>query len=99
MNYKKQLLTAFSALALATGVFGVPAQAAKARCTSEECACERALRQNTVEALEKFLKRYPHSEGTACSALAVPPQEDGVDGQSKDDDQVRNPTDSTSYGG
>jgi hypothetical protein len=92
MNYKEWLQMAFGALALVLtiSVFGVPAQAAKARCTSEECACEQALRQNTVEALEEFLKKYPHSvnnKESACAALAVPPDDElsVPEGQSHDD--------------
>jgi hypothetical protein len=102
MDFRKRLLTVFGALTLAVGVFGVPAQAAKARCTSEECACEQALRQNTVEALEKFLKKYPQSTasgGTACAALAVPPAEEGSTGQSTDDAQAPLKDDSSQYGG
>jgi hypothetical protein len=87
MAFKKRLLTALGAMALVISVFGVPAQAAKARCTSEECACEQALRQNTVEALEEFLKKYPHSvnnKESACAALAVPPDGEvpGPEGES-----------------
>src|SRR5438046_2092794 len=90
MNCKKRLLMVFGALALAAVGFGVPAQAAKAQCTSEECACEKALRQNTVEALEEFLKKYPHSvnnKGSACAALAVPLDDElsVPEGQSHDD--------------
>jgi Skp family chaperone for outer membrane proteins len=88
MDFKKRLLTAFSAMALTIGMFGVPAQAAKARCTSEECACEQALRQNTVEALEEFLKKYPHSvnnKESACAALAVPLDDETSGNQSSDD--------------
>jgi len=90
MDFNKRAMTAFSAVALAIGVFGGPAQAAKRPCASEECACEQALRQNTVEALEDFLKKYPHSvndKESACAALAVP-TDDGVpgpEGQSHDD--------------
>ena len=76
MDFKKHLPLAFGVLALFVVGFGIPAQAAKARCASEECACEQALRQNTVEALEEFLRKYPHSadnQGSACAALAIPP--------------------------
>lgn len=87
MDFKKQLPMAFGVLALAAVEFGVPAQAAKVRCASEECACEQALRQNTVEALEEFLRKYPqnaNSKASACMALAVPPADDGVDNQDGD---------------
>jgi hypothetical protein len=35
------------------------AQDAAKPCTSEECACEEALRRNTVEALEEFRGSTP----------------------------------------
>jgi hypothetical protein len=88
MNYKKRLLMAFGALALAISAFIVPAQAAKARCTSEECACEAALKQNTVEALEEFLRKYPQSVNdgqSACAALAVPSEGEPSGGQGSGD--------------
>src|SRR5882724_11627354 len=75
MDFKIKLLMAAGALVRAVVGFGVPAQATKARCTSVECACEHALKQNTVEALEEFLRKYPQetSKGqTACAALSVP---------------------------
>lgn len=82
MTSKQQLALMLSALAL--GMFGQAGagQSATRQCTSEACACEKALRENTVEALEKFLKKYPHSANgkTACAALAVPP---GVDAAGK----------------
>lgn len=80
---------AVGALALALGSFVISAQAASKKCTSETCACERALRENTVEALEAFLKKYPHSaQGTsACAALAVPTDgEEGVGSESSQKD-------------
>jgi hypothetical protein len=75
-----QVIMVIGTLALGLGIFCVSAQAASRKCASENCACEEALRQNTVEALEAFLKKYPHSaQGTsACAALAVPP--DGAPG-------------------
>lgn len=92
MVFKKWLLMTLGALALGIGGFGVSAQGAMQQCASEECACEEALNQNTVEALEEFLKKYPHasSQESACAALAVPPAE-GVSGsgdENKEDDQV-----------
>jgi hypothetical protein len=102
MVYKMRFLTALSALALAVGGFGVTAQAAKARCTSQECACEQALRRNTVAALEDFLKKYPRaSEGSACIALAVPLSDEGsdFDSQDQDNDNTTTPPDSGSAEG
>lgn len=63
--------------ALMAGTSGGPASAAARHCTTEECACEEALAQNTIEALEAFLKAYPQStsvigHATACAALGVP---------------------------
>ena len=95
-----RFVTALSALALAVGGFGVPVQAAKAQCTSEECACEQELRQNTVEALEEFLKKYPQGgEGSACLALAVPFSDKGPDFDSQDQDNTRGPSDAGSAEG
>lgn len=68
-------------LALSVGVGAVASEAAARKCTSEECACEAALRKNTIEALEAFLKKYPHSVDngkSACAALAVPPGQEGI---------------------
>lgn len=70
---KKALI--LSALMLGIGGFTVSVEATARQCASAECACERALEQNTVEALETFLKEYQHdasSDETACAALGVP---------------------------
>jgi hypothetical protein len=80
---KKALL--LSTLVLGIGGFTVSAEATARQCASAECACERALAQNTVEALETFLKEYRHdasSKDTACAALGVPL--DGEDLESPD---------------
>jgi hypothetical protein len=78
MKIQKVLLTIL-------GVFGVsvgggmmaahPAEAAVKQCqglTEEEC-CQEALRKNTVEALEAFLRKYPpgRNSNSTCSALAL----------------------------
>ena len=84
---RKQLLTTLSMLALTLGGAAAPAQAQSSnlqaqfdRCeeptpgkTEEDCACEIALRENTIEALEEFLRRYPPNgrEPNACLALAA----------------------------
>ena len=41
--------------------------------TEEDCACAAALQENTIEALEEFLRRYPQNgnEPNACLALAA----------------------------
>jgi hypothetical protein len=84
MNHK-QLVLAIGTALLGLGAFGVSVQATAQKCTSEACACEEALRQNTVEALEAFLKKYPHSYkgDSACAALAVPPS-DGLEPENPD---------------
>lgn len=38
-----------------------------------ECACEWALSQNSIMAIEEFMSKYG-SENTACNALALVPQ-------------------------
>ena len=85
---RKQLLTTLSMLALTLGGAAVPAQAQTSnvqamfdnlQCepqtgkTEEECACGLALRENTIEALEEFLRRYPpdSSNPNSCLALAA----------------------------
>lgn len=68
-------LVMLGVLALSVGIGAVAAEAAARKCTSEECACEAALRKNTIEALEAFLKKYPHSVDSgksACAALGIP---------------------------
>ena len=50
------------------------AQTRKVTVTEIEQACDRALRANTIEALEDFLHRYPPSKyraDVACYALAL----------------------------
>ena len=38
----------------------------------EQCACEEALKKNTIEALEEFLRKYPPGrKPSACGALAL----------------------------
>jgi len=86
----RQVLMTFSAFALGIASFAVSAQPAVKKCTSEECACEKALKQNTVEALEDFLRKYPQSvnnKNSACAAMAVPPDGEGAgpEGESHDD--------------
>jgi hypothetical protein len=84
MYPSKQLLATASALVLGFSVlaYSVPAAAQEDvaqgnRCKApasprieEECACEAALKENTIGALEEFMSRYPGST-SACSALAL----------------------------
>jgi hypothetical protein len=38
----------------------------------EQCACEAALEENTIQALEEFLRKYPPGpKPSACGALAL----------------------------
>lgn len=38
----------------------------------EQCACEAALKENTIQALEEFLRKYPPGKKpSACGALAL----------------------------
>jgi len=40
--------------------------------SDEQCACDAALKENTIPALEEFLRKYPAGRrGSACSALAL----------------------------
>jgi len=96
MDTRKQLLATLTGLALgfSTAIPGhtaVNSSAASQTCSAgqkdEECACEAALKANTIEALEAFLHRYPpgRSKSTACTALAlsalsqfISPQNDNV---------------------
>lgn len=86
MDPKKQLLATLSVLAISLGGVAAAAQEApnntqamfsNLQClpgqSEEECACEAALKENSIDALEEFLRRYPpnNSEPSACSALAM----------------------------
>lgn len=84
MKLKYELGLALGVLVLGISADAVVGQAASRKCSSEECACEKALAKNTVEALEALLKKYPYIDRgtTACAALAVP-SGDGV-GPSED---------------
>jgi hypothetical protein len=38
----------------------------------EQCACEAALKENTIQALEEFLRKFPPGrKPSACGALAL----------------------------
>lgn len=55
--------------------------------TEEECECENALRENTIEALQRFLQKYPEEPGgnsNACRALALAAAESFSDNDDRD---------------
>ncbi len=71
----RQLLSGLGILA--TGIVGLglgTAEQARAQeptqLTQAEIACEAALLEGTIEALEEYLRLYP-SASTACRALAL----------------------------
>jgi hypothetical protein len=80
MMSKSWLLAILGAVALGTVAYGYSANAAiPNQCEAlpnpqsrAECACEWALSQNTVVAIEEFMSKYG-SENTACNALALVP--------------------------
>jgi hypothetical protein len=64
-----------------------------------ERACEQALRENTIEALEEFLHKYPpgkYRNDVACYALAL----GALNGfGNTSDHDTRDPTPGPGYGG
>jgi hypothetical protein len=100
MEVIRYFILAVGAMALNVSGSALSADASARHCTSEECACEQALEQNTVEALEDFLRKYPQSVNngdSACGALAIPPGDEMTipDGHS-DDDSGSSPEKATS---
>ena len=76
MKARKLFLALFGVLGLGGGlVVSNSAQATVAeQCNprDEVCACKAALKENTIAALEEFLRKYPPGrKATACSALAL----------------------------
>jgi hypothetical protein len=81
MASKKNFLFTFGLIALGTSALTASdhAQAAEIEhCSSlknsqaeEECACEAALDDGSIEALEEFLDKYGKGGNTACTALAM----------------------------
>lgn len=82
MDTRKHLLATLSALALGAAVPAAysatpPSSASVEFCapgqSEEECACDSALKANTIEALEEFIRRYPpgRAGATACTAVAL----------------------------
>src|SRR5215207_6104728 len=81
MMSKRWLLAYFGAAVLGTVACSYSARAAiPNRCEAlpsvqsrADCACEWALENNTVVAIEEFMTRYGN-ENTACNALALVPK-------------------------
>lgn len=77
MTAFKHLLATLSVFAfggMTQSSFVTPADAKTATLAEVERACERALRANTIEALEEFLRKYPprkYRNEVACYALAL----------------------------
>lgn len=76
MTAFKHLLATLSVFAFggATQAYLQPAEAKVVKLAEIERACERALRENTIEALEDFLYKYPpekYQNDVACYALAL----------------------------
>lgn len=67
--------------------------------TVEECACEAALKINTIDALEEFLRRYPPNKHApnACSALATTALNGFAPTEGGDGGDVKPPTGGTPY--
>jgi hypothetical protein len=78
---KGWLLAIVSAAAIGSVAYGYSAKAAiPNRCEAlpnpqsrAECACEWALSENSIAAIEEFMAKYGN-EDTACNALALVPQ-------------------------
>ena len=76
MTAFRHWLAALSVFALGgvTQSYVQPVEAKKVNIAEIERACERALRANTIEALEEFLHKYPpkkYQNDVACYALAL----------------------------
>ena len=97
MDPRSRLLATLSALAISAGAGALSASAETSKTANElalfskceplsakaevDCACNAALSENTVFALEAFVNRYRGDDNlssTACAALAqvtVPPRD------------------------
>jgi hypothetical protein len=89
MKFRYELVAGFGAFVLGISANAVSGQSASRHCSSDECACEEALNKSTVEALENFLRKYPHAaQGeSACAAIAVPRADGGVIPEDQSHDQ------------
>jgi hypothetical protein len=79
-----QVAVILAGLVLTFGAPSISAEAKARHCTSAECACEQALKRNTAEALEGFLKKYQHDadvRNTACAAVSAPDEAAGAEAQ------------------
>lgn len=74
--------------ASAIGVALPSGAGAQSALQDEQLACEEALRQNTVAALENFLKEYRYGDST-CRALALNAL-GGLEGDQQNRDPRRN---------
>lgn len=102
MKFIQKIVLVLGASVLSISGNVVSGQSGVRQCTSEECACEEALQQNTVEALEDFLRKYPHagSGGTsACAALGVRLQDGEAVDQSSEGGLMPVQSGDTSNGG
>jgi hypothetical protein len=101
MIIRDHLIVTFTTLVLGVGCFTASAQTAVQQCTSEECACDEAFKQNTFEALEDFLRKYPQAPDgkTACAALGLPLEADEVDIQDSGDARTTVQPSKPPYGG
>lgn len=103
MSRLRHLLATISALALGTGAgtFSHTAQAA-VTINDIERDCERALREQTIEALEEFFIKYPaqkyRRKGIACYALALDAHRGFRPGEGRAGDNNDRPRTSGGYG-
>ena len=80
MNIRKLFLIGLGVLGLGSSLGASHSDAAlirqcrlhdESRLNDETCACESALKKNTIVALEEFLRQYPlGTQPSACGALA-----------------------------
>jgi len=68
------------------------------RAEEAQCACEAALRENTIEALENFILRYGN-DSSACFALAQAALSKFSPNGSNSDHNPGNSVDTGPYGG
>ncbi len=69
MRITKFILTVLGVLGLSAGSASVTVYPAHTQELTEDELCEEALENGTIEALERFLRKYPEND-TACNALA-----------------------------
>lgn len=69
MRITKFVVTVLGILGLGAGGVSYTVEPVAAQEFSEDELCEQALEIGTIEALERFIRKYPDNE-TACNALA-----------------------------